>query len=289
MEHTSLTLKSYAKLNLCLWVYPPLPGNPTFHPIRGIFQTLSLHDTLTFRVLREKKCRVLSDSPNIPLDETNDIVKSYLKLYDRLTFGVEVTVTKRIPVGAGLGGGSSNAAAVLQCLNPFCVPEYTFNELQKLAEQIGSDVPYFLHGGTCSVMTGHGVAVKQVKNITKRWFLLIYPNIKVSTASVFNDFDRHNNHARVLDENFPSLENDFGDNDLKQTTMQLYPAVKNLEGKLSIMGLDEIYMTGSGSTLYIPVSGEKEGERLQERVQQEINDAWTCVTYTQAYSYQFEK
>lgn len=289
MEQTHWTLKSYAKLNLCLWVYSPLPSNPSFHPICGIFQTISLHDTITVRPLREKLCRILCDSLEIPLDENNDIAKAYSKLKDRLGFGIEVTLVKCVPVGAGLAGGSSNAAAILQMLNQFCDPKYTYCELKNICMQIGSDVSYFLHGGTCLVSTGVGLTIEPLKEMATTWFFLIYPNTKASTASVFQAFGQNcRRRDRHLGDSFPNLENNFGQNDLQTTTFKLYPAVEKLHGELSRIGLTEIYMTGSGSTLYIPVNGEIEGERLKAIVNKELTDVWTSVTHTQPFPYQLD-
>ncbi|XP_060559518.1 4-diphosphocytidyl-2-C-methyl-D-erythritol kinase-like [Ruditapes philippinarum] len=279
-----IKIRTNAKLNLCLWVYHLSLENQKLHPIRGIFQTISLHDTLNIRLCDEKQCKIICNLSEIPLNQDNDITKAYNKLKDRLKIGIEVCVKKRIPVGAGLGGGCSNAAAILQFLNRFCEPEYSISELQKLASEIGSDVPYFLEGGTCSVTIRSSVTVTRLHEMKPKWFLLIYPNFKASTAHVYKEFDYHGKQVRDLNDVYPNLEDNFGENDLVPPVFYLYPDLQKMHEELSDIVNREVCMTGSGSTLYIPVNGKTEAEQLKKIVEDHIDGVWTHVAQSVSVS-----
>ena len=140
-----MVLHSYAKLNLYLAITGLLPD--LYHSLDTVFERISLHDTITLFPRQDGKIRLSCDDAAVPSDETNLAYRSaqLLQEYSHTIQGVTIRITKRIPVGAGLGGGSSNAAVVLSGLNHFWRLNFTLRKLVGIARNIGSDVPFFLY------------------------------------------------------------------------------------------------------------------------------------------------
>tara|TARA_A100001015_G_C14769867_1_gene624780 strand:+ start:269 stop:706 length:438 start_codon:yes stop_codon:yes gene_type:complete len=142
------TLKSYAKLNLYLKVFLPRPNG--LHPIRSLFQTISLHDTLTIKKTDSNILKIRSN--NHALERDNLLYDIYNAYKDDIPFGMELNLNKRIPLGGGLGGGSSNAACFLSYLNKEAGWNLDDETLIKRSMQFGSDIAFFIKGGTALVI-----------------------------------------------------------------------------------------------------------------------------------------
>jgi 4-diphosphocytidyl-2-C-methyl-D-erythritol kinase len=194
-----MRLQAPAKINLHLRVGPPRTDG--FHPLLSWMTTVSLFDTLTFRSTNTVGITLRCDDPTLPTDERNLVVKAARLLLSALSHerrqevgGLEIDLLKRIPSGAGLGGGSSDAATTLLALNKLWQLNWTASQLGNLAAQLGSDVPFFLHGPS-SVCTSRGDVVAPIAIPAAKWALLVLPAMHVSTPAVYKRFDEL--HLRV--------------------------------------------------------------------------------------------
>lgn len=257
-----VTVPSFAKLNLDLRVLHKRPEG--FHELRTIFQTISLKDTLTIDFELKKRTQIeLSCSIHI---EDNLVVRSVKAVLDhlKLTAWVRFVLQKKIPLGAGLGGGSSNAAAVLIALPTLAGKTINPPDLVRLAESLGSDVPFFLYGGTALAL-GRGTEVYPLPDQPSRPVLVVSPGIHVSTAEAYSGLGRSvttaltspaaspilrefqtiawNLGASSLDQ-FP-LQNDF-----EEAVFALHKELPAVARKLRRLGARPARMTGSGSALF---------------------------------------
>lgn len=246
---TPIIIQSFAKLNLSLLVYKPLKNN--YHPICSIFQTINLYDTLTITPKAEKKLSITSNNSNVPLDEKNILHKVYANATS-LQIGFNIDIKKEIPMGGGLGGGSTNAAAFIAYLKRF-YPE-TIKDLtdKKISLKIGADVPYFLYGKT-ALVRGIGEKITPIAQHITTNFLLILPPIHCNTKTIYQMYDTHIDQLKKSGKT-PSwmLKNHIGHNDLKKIVFSLNPELEELETRLSNHNIS-LYMSGSGSTLFIPL------------------------------------
>lgn len=178
-----LRVPSFAKVNLGLEVLGARQDG--YHELRTIFQTIDLHDDVVLRPLRGDVV-VRCDHPDVPGDERNLALRAALALrrFARSRRGVEIAITKRIPVGGGLGGGSSNAAAVLMALDHLWGTGLGAAGLHRLARTLGADVPFFLVGGT-ALGLGRGDEVYPLRRQVAAHVVVVDPGRPVSTAAVF--------------------------------------------------------------------------------------------------------
>jgi len=254
----SLQLRSLAKINLDLRVLHKRPDG--FHELRTIFQTISLADTIDVEYQRGRTKIELKSNLNIPdnlILKAADIFMKTARATGRLRFNL----TKRIPLGGGLGGGSSNAAAVLLALPALLKRTVPLEKLMELAAELGSDVPFFLIGGT-SVGLGRGTELYPLLDVPALPGLLITPDIHSSTAAAYAALNR-----QVLDEGPPDILRKFQSfvlsyqspipnpqppaaNDFEMVVFHQHPQLKSIKGKLLKLGARRAMMTGSGSALF---------------------------------------
>ena len=205
MPLSPLVTKSFAKLNLYLQVLNKRKDN--FHNLSTLFARIDLADTIIFRKRRDSLIKIKCASRQVPKDKTNlcyraaALLKQELRLKNnglpssrqshKLSSGIEIELKKCIPVGAGLGGGSSNAASVLLGLNRFWNLKLTKTRLINLGAKLGSDVPFFIHQTKFALGSQRGDKVKPLISLDKLklWFILVYPNFKVSTPLIYQKFD----------------------------------------------------------------------------------------------------
>ncbi|MBT6120183.1 4-(cytidine 5'-diphospho)-2-C-methyl-D-erythritol kinase [bacterium] len=238
---TSSSIKSYAKLNLGLQVFPK--NSSGLHPIQSIFQEISLYDTITVKKSDTPTCTITCSKES--LATTNNLIVSAFNAFNP-TFGLCVHLEKNIPLGAGLGGGSSNAAVILNWLNAI-EKKYTDKTLNDIAYALGSDVPYFLNGGRANV-TGTGNVIDPLKHVDQH-FVIIYPSIHSDTGLVYNEFDTF---EKTKIKTSKTLFND-----LKKPAFNLYPKLKTIETTIQSLITNDVFMSGSGSTLYITDPSEE--------------------------------
>jgi 4-diphosphocytidyl-2-C-methyl-D-erythritol kinase len=243
-----LTLNSPAKINLFLRVLGKRPDG--YHEIASLFQAIDLEDTLTFSLALEDRL-ICSDS-TLLCDQSNLILKA-VNLFRRKTglhFFVDIHLKKKIPMQAGLGGGSSNAATTLKALNILLNTAYAFEELQSWSQGLGSDVPFFFSSGT-AFCTGRGEKVQSLPPIPGLTVLSLFkPSEGLSTPAIYHALDLKACSSKKPDtllSNFYSGKHDYT-NDLEAPAFRLCPQLEHYKNKLLLTGCP-VFMTGSGTAL----------------------------------------
>jgi 4-diphosphocytidyl-2-C-methyl-D-erythritol kinase len=247
-------VQALAKINLDLRVLAKrLDG---FHELRTIFQTISLADTLEISFSPARQTSIELDDP---LAIPNNLVVRAARLAMeamRITGRVAIRLTKRIPMGAGLGGGSSDAAAILLALPALAGRAIPLPKLCGIAGSLGSDVPFFLFGGTAAAI-GRGTELFPLPDTPRRPGLLICPGIHVDTAQAYEGLSPRLTSSLQLSKiySFQSLTWDTGGlagarNDFEEVVFGQHPALAAIKQRLVRSGAFAALMTGSGSAVY---------------------------------------
>ncbi len=240
------------------------PQEDGYHPIYSIFQTISLYDTLSISTQKNKTCTISSNTPSLPTDSSNILSKTYQILKDKLPYGFKIHIDKHIPIGGGMGGGSTNAAGFLTYLNDNFL-KLPLIDLISIAKYLGADIPFFLVGGT-ALVTGIGEKIQPIPTLNNKTYLLITPPIHSSTADIFKNFDsRPIIHKKVIAPPPALLKNQLGENSLKDTVFNLYPEFKVLEKWIVEQG-HTLYMSGSGATTFIAFDNKDECDTFSKKV-----------------------
>lgn len=231
--------------------------NDGFHDVEMVMTTVDLADRVALTSLRNNHIEVAADNQYVPNDERNLAYKAALALKNsyHITQGVRIEIEKNIPVSAGLGGGSSDAAAVLRGLNKLWALGIPLPELADLGATIGSDVPFCVYGST-ALAQGRGEIISELPPPPVTWAILAKPNIGVSTRIIFSRLIvedlPHPNTSEVLnaisEQNFYKLCGNVG-NVLETVTTSLYPNVMRIKEKMIQAGASGVFMSGSGPTI----------------------------------------
>jgi 4-diphosphocytidyl-2-C-methyl-D-erythritol kinase len=254
----TLTLPSFAKINWTLEVLGKRADG--YHELRTLLQTVSLADELTFEPI-ERGIEIRCNHPEAPRDETN-LVHRAAKLFGDFTGagkGVRVTINKRLPVAAGLGGGSSNAAVTLLALQKLWDVKLAPRDLFLLGAELGADVPFFFIGGTC-LGVGRGDEIYPLADIRAEYLLLVNVGIPVSTREVYANLPELTNQNAVA--KMPlSSEAAYATiaassepiqlhNDLEIPVLARHPLLVEVKERLRQSGARGVLMSGSGSTVF---------------------------------------
>jgi 4-diphosphocytidyl-2-C-methyl-D-erythritol kinase len=237
-------LKSYAKINWSLRITGKRADG--FHDLETVFQTISLHDELTFRPA--EGLSLTCDDPSIPTDDRNLVLRA-ARLVGATDMAIDLR--KRIPAGGGLGGGSSNAATTLLALGA------DRNDLRELALSLGSDVPFFLVGGT-AYATGRGEVLTPMPDRSGIPLLLVLPEERVLTKDAFARVERYSPPLglEAYTTGFDAFTNDF-----EEPVFAMLPRLRTFKQRLYDAGAKWASMTGSGSTIV----GAFESEQTRDR------------------------
>jgi len=291
----TLILNSYAKLNLYLEVLETRKDN--YHNIKTIFERIDLADKIILKSRPDKKINITCNESGVPQGRSNLAWRSARLLQDSFNIdkGVDIKIIKRIPVGSGLGGGSSNAAAVLAGLNKLWKLNATRNKLAGLAEKLGCDVPFFIYNSPFARGEARGDKIKPLKalNSVRLWHILVVPKIEVSTASIYKKWDEYCKAFKLTRPKYNVTillsavkKNNFfllGDalfNSLERVSSRLYPQIKAIKEKLMQLGAKSILMSGSGPAVMAIVSSRREALSLSRQLKK--NSSWQVfVTRTQ--------
>jgi 4-diphosphocytidyl-2-C-methyl-D-erythritol kinase len=291
-DERSATIRSFAKLNLDLRVLYKRADN--YHELRTVFQTISLDDTIRIRYRRARRTR-LSIEGNVDIPN-NLIVRAAQAVLDQARIHAEVTfeLDKNIPMGAGLGGGSSNAAAILLALPVLAGVRIPLPRLVELGTALGSDVPFFLYGGTAAGI-GRGTELYPLADLPARHLLVVAPGIHVSTADAYRDLNRTTLTPPLPDSNDPLTKSAAGadtevfgslvwqiaefhagedwkslcSNDFERAVFQRHPTLRSIKTKLARFGARPALMTGSGSALFGLFESLEQLESAAERFVQQ--------------------
>jgi 4-diphosphocytidyl-2-C-methyl-D-erythritol kinase len=277
MNH--LELFSPAKINLRLDILGKRSDG--YHEIRTVFQKISLGDDLFLDAIKNG-IEVTCNNPQVPCSGANLAYAAAQMLVSRYAIkdGIRITIKKRIPVAAGLGGGSSNAACTLAGINQLFGLGLSDQGLMVMAKELGADVPFFLFGSS-AVGTGIGNVLQPLTIHPKLWLLLVTPEMQISTAWAYQNVRRElTNGADNI--TIPSCINDIAEiiailsNDLEKVVLPRFPLLQDIKDALRNKGALGCLMSGSGSTVFgIFASEEKANMALG---QLDMPAAWhRCV------------
>jgi 4-diphosphocytidyl-2-C-methyl-D-erythritol kinase len=249
----NVELFSHAKINLRLDILGKRPDG--YHDIRTVFQKITLGDELSIAVTKGKT-EITCDSSQVPHNEGNLAYTAARLLLDRYKIkeGVKIAIRKRIPVAAGLGGGSSNAAATLMGVNQLFELGLSAEELMGTGKEIGADVPFFIFGESARA-TGIGEILAPMKIAPPLWLLLVTPDIPISTAWAYGNL-RSGLTNREINIIIPDCINHLDEvitilsNDLEKVVTPEYPVIQTIKDELLDKGAKGSLMSGSGSTVF---------------------------------------
>jgi 4-diphosphocytidyl-2-C-methyl-D-erythritol kinase len=267
-------VQSYAKINLTLDVLGKRSDG--YHELATIMQTIDLADTLCLTTTPDGSVRMVCSQPELS-NEHNLAVRAVQAIRQRCSLkqGVIIELHKRIPVAAGLGGGSSNAATVLIALQQQWQLSLSSEEMLNIAASLGSDVPFFLQGGLalCEGRGEHITALEPCWPASMRWLLLLKPPTSVSTATVFRNLpisDYTNGlHSRAVCtalSNKRQLPLEDLHNGLERGVLELYPEIAQARIAMLEAGAPCVRLSGSGSTLFAPFSQMEDAIQAQQRL-----------------------
>jgi 4-diphosphocytidyl-2-C-methyl-D-erythritol kinase len=257
--------KSPAKINLYLRVLQKRADG--YHDIISLMQLITLYDELIFS---PHAGGVTLDCPqsDLPADENNLVYRAAAAFYSRTGIlpGIKITLHKHIPVGAGLGGGSSNAATTLAALNEIHKMPLTKNELMQLGATLGADVPFFLFGKTAWA-SGRGEMLQEAPPLPPLWFVVINPGFPVSTKEIYQGLNWGLTKKRINYSilRFSSVKEIAAGltNDLEGVTSALYPVLNEIKAFLMENGALGALMTGSGPTVFGIFASEEAAARVE--------------------------
>lgn len=252
-----ITRKAYAKINIGLDVLRRRKDG--YHELKMIMQTVDICDDLVFERTPQTGIVIQSDHEELPVDGSNLIYKAAdLLMRDKgITEGVKITLTKRIPIAAGMAGGSSDAAATMHGVNELFGMGYSIQELQELGVKLGADIPYCLVGGTM-LSEGIGEILTPLPAPPDCFLVVAKPDINVSTAFVYGNLhaDRLTYHpdidgiVRALQaDNLRGITDRLG-NVLETVTVKEYPIIEEIKELMRSMGAENALMSGSGPSVF---------------------------------------
>ena len=254
-----LSLKAPAKINLFLKIIRRRPDG--YHEIESLMQKIELFDTLHF--FRQGEAVVLScPAAKLPEDEGNIVYRAAHAFFSAtgIKAGVKIILEKKIPIAAGLGGGSSDAAAAVIGLNSLFETDLDQKQLSKIARPLGADVEFFVQDCSAALATGIGDRIQRVESPTGFTVVLVNPGFGVSTKWAYENFPltsnsnpyilaRDLNMSRELRDSFPGLCETVG-NDLEAVTVRRYPEIADIKKELTKAGAAVSLMSGSGPTVF---------------------------------------
>ena len=253
----TLTVKTPAKVNLSLQIVEKRSDG--YHELDGVMQKLDLFDTLHIKRLHDPGITLRCPDSDLPENASNLVYKAaaaYLqKAALKKEYGVSLVLEKQIPTAAGLGGGSSDAGAVLRTLNQLFDSALSQDEMLVLAKELGADVPFFVISDTAVRARGIGEHMDSVLSLSRCSILLVNPGFSVSTAWAFKNFrlTRADKVSNLFDSRKNGASNGAGYelfNDLEDVTINRYPEIAEIKERVLQAGAAGALMSGSGPTVF---------------------------------------
>jgi len=293
-----MEIQAPAKINLFLDILGKRPDG--YHNIKSIVLPVAVYDRVVLENRPDGIETVAEHDiplPGIPWTITlcrpeDNLTTRAARLLKEVTGhpgGVRIVLEKNIPIGAGLGGGSSDAAAVLKGLNTLWQTGLSQDRLISLGIRLGCDIPALIHGGSLC-MEGVGEQLTPIRRHTQSplWLLLVYPGLAVSTTDIYTRYktgltstpsaDKFQQVVSGLEQGVPARIAAGLYNALQATVFQKYPLLELIKNKLESAGALGVQLTGSGSTLYALVQDAEQGQAMGARLLKSIGcPAWTCV------------
>ncbi|MFH1856270.1 MAG: 4-(cytidine 5'-diphospho)-2-C-methyl-D-erythritol kinase [Candidatus Omnitrophota bacterium] len=267
-----LILKSPAKINLFLEVFKKRKDG--FHQIHTLFQAVNFYDSIHIKKSKKNGTFIKTDCRQLPTDNKNIVYRAVEALRQKRDFGgAQITIKKKIPLAAGLGGGSSNAAVVLAGINKLYNLKLSDEELCKIAIKLGSDTAFFSGGYKSAFGRGRGEILEPVE-LPRYWFLLIFPDFGVSSKEAYEGLElgltKKNKDAKMLfralkTKDITQIEKELY-NKLEETVFEKFPIMKKTKEIIKTAGYKAVLMSGSGSTFFVLTSTRKEAVAAKERL-----------------------
>ena len=290
MDTKKLHIQSKAKVNLFLDIISKRDDG--YHSLETVYQLIDLYDNLEFEVIKNG-IEITSENLIVPSDESNIVFKSvqilseYAGLKD---IEIRIRINKKIPIGAGLGGGSSNAAATIVALNDLFQLSLEFDDLLKIAHRIGMDVPFHLYGGRC-VGTNRGEVIESIPN-NSIYFVLVNTGLEISTKWAYQqiELDKVTEHPSLTD--FIKVLSDSSINDIgkklyntfEQFIFPQYPILDEIKKELLNEGACGALMSGSGSTIFGIFKDKTQAETVKDKLKEKYKYVFT-TTSASSYSW----
>ena len=307
----SFILSSPAKLNLYLQVLNKRVDG--FHNIKTLFERIDLADEITFTLNRKGTISVSCSHPHVPTGPKNLVYKvaQLLQQDYNVPYGVDIKIKKRIPVAAGLAGGSTNAATALQGLNRLWKLGLSRSKLISYACQIGSDVAFFLHDCSWALGTERGDKIKKVNLKRKLWHILVVPRVRLYSGRVYEALklqltpsagasvstlkrpkqkkeggtnvltkrtDNVNIFVHYIKKNNSLKVGKLLSNDLEPAILKICPKLLNLKKRLKSLNTQGVMISGSGPSVFGLVENEKEAKRIKSLLSKRYSQVFVVRT-----------
>lgn len=256
-----MRLKAHAKINLSLKILGKRPDG--YHELDSIMQSLSLCDLLTLTDL-PSGLQLATTNLRLPADSRNLAYRAAEVFYKAIGRkpAIKIFLEKNIPLAAGLAGGSADAAAVLYGLNKMAGNILSGSELMKLGAEIGSDVPFCLVGGSCTVK-GRGEIITRNPLPVTRYYVLVAPELEVSTKWAYEAFDQMTNPSTSLGTSSElRMPNEGIRNYLEPAVIKKYPVIQKVKERLLALGCSYAQMSGSGPGVFGVVANTAAAEQV---------------------------
>lgn len=271
-----LVKNAYAKINLGLDVLRRRDDG--YHEVKMIMQMTGLYDTLTFESREDGEIYIHTDHAKVPCDEHNLIYKAAMVLFEETgsRMGADITLEKRIPVAAGMAGGSTDAAAALIAFNEMLGQPLSLERLKEIAVKVGADVPYCVMGGT-ALSEGIGEILTVLPAPPEAFLVIAKPDIDVSTAFVYQNLhlESISGHpdidgmAEALQAGNLKRITELMGNVLETVTIPAYPVIGEIKRICCEEGAMNALMSGSGPTVFAVYDSEEKAKNAAKRIQDE--------------------
>ena len=278
-------IKAYAKVNLGLDIIGKREDG--YHLLKMIMQTVDLYDEIEINKSDDNKISIKCNISYVPVDNRNLMYKAAVLFMDKynINSGLKINIKKNIPVAAGMAGGSTDAAAVLKCLNKLFEVNAPYEELADLALKIGADVPYCINGGT-AICEGIGEVITELPPFKNVIMVIVKPSFGVSTKEVYGglDISRIKKHVKIDDIVRGMKKNNINvlcynmKNVLENVTIRKYPVIKDIKHMMIKQGAKGALMSGSGPTVFGIFSDMMSAQRCFENMKRKYKDVFITRT-----------
>lgn len=283
-QSSPLTIKTPAKLNLRLKVTGQRPDG--YHDLISIMIPIDLCDVLRVKLISQNQVRLSCEGLSVPADEENLAYRAALSFFTHtgIQKGLTIKLTKNIPVAAGLGGGSSDAAATLLALNEICRRPLSIPELHALAVELGADVPFFLESKP-SLAAGIGEILEPLEKWPKFWYVIVNPPLQVATSWAYRNLKfeltrgEYDFIVKILKSD-PFRVSDVLDNDLERVTAARFPIIESIKIRLMEAGAEGALMSGSGPSVFGVFSSLNQAEKARKSlISQNLGDVFVVTDW----------